>query len=113
MQSMLPLKLCVIVIVASSWVTATPAQMPAVRVSDVNTHSVKKYETFEIKLELSAVDIQNPYDPHDIDVCTPNSSHLQASPCGSMAFMTTTRVQTSGNSVFRPMGLALGPIRSS
>ncbi|MBC8217689.1 MAG: DUF5060 domain-containing protein [Planctomycetes bacterium] len=68
MKPMLLLKLCVIVIAASSWVAATPAQMPSVQVSGVNTDTVKKYEKFEINLELSDVEIRNPYDPHDIDL---------------------------------------------
>lgn len=41
---------------------------PSVRVSGVNGTSIKKYEKFEILLDLSGVNILNPYDPEDIDV---------------------------------------------
>lgn len=41
---------------------------PEVTISGVNTETVKKYEKFEIKLALKNVEIQNPYDPADIDV---------------------------------------------
>lgn len=68
MKPMLPLKLCVIVIAVSSWVATTPAQMPSMQVGDVNTDTVKKYEKFEMNLELSDVEIRKPYDPHDIDL---------------------------------------------
>jgi len=42
--------------------------IPSVKVTGVNTSTVKKYEKFEINLELYDVGIQNPYDPDDINV---------------------------------------------
>lgn len=68
MKPLFSRQLCVITIAASSCVNATLAQSPSVRVSQVNTDTVKKYEKFEIHLELSGVDIRNPYDPGDIDL---------------------------------------------
>jgi len=41
---------------------------PEIMISGVNTETVKKYEKFEVKLALKNVEIQNPYDPADIDV---------------------------------------------
>lgn len=41
---------------------------PQIVVSSVNTATVKKYEKFEMLLDLNNVDIDNPYDPEDIEV---------------------------------------------
>jgi hypothetical protein len=41
---------------------------PSVRVTKVNASEVKKYEKFEIELELAGVDVKNPFDPEDIDL---------------------------------------------
>ena len=41
---------------------------PAVKITGTNSLSVKKYEKFEVLLDLSNVEIENPYDPDDIDV---------------------------------------------
>jgi hypothetical protein len=41
---------------------------PEVAISGVNSAAVKKYEKFEVKLDLKNVEIKNPYDPADIDV---------------------------------------------
>lgn len=41
---------------------------PSVKVSVVNNSTIKKYEKFEINLNLKNVGIENPYDPKDIDV---------------------------------------------
>lgn len=41
---------------------------PLVRIMAVNTDQVKRYEKFEVRLELEQVEIENPYDPSDIDV---------------------------------------------
>ncbi len=48
--------------------TYIPGVNPLVKVSEVNTETVKKYEKFEMKLDLANVGIENPYDPADIDV---------------------------------------------
>jgi hypothetical protein len=68
MKPLLPLQLGAIAIAASFFATTTPAQMPTVQISKVNTDTVKKYEKFEITLELSGVEIRNPYDSDDIDL---------------------------------------------
>jgi hypothetical protein len=41
---------------------------PEVTISGINTGTVKKYEKFEVILQLKNVEIENPYDPADIDV---------------------------------------------
>ncbi len=41
---------------------------PGVAVSGVNSATIKKYEKFEVKLDLKNVKISNPYDPADIDL---------------------------------------------
>ncbi len=41
---------------------------PSVKIAGTNTSTVKKYEKFELRLELKNVGIENPYDPEDIDV---------------------------------------------
>lgn len=41
---------------------------PTVKITGTNTLRVKKYEKFEVLLDLSNVEIENPYDPDDIDV---------------------------------------------
>lgn len=48
--------------------TYTEGEIPSVSIEKINTNAVKKYEKFEIKLQLSHVGIHNPYDPEDIDV---------------------------------------------
>jgi len=41
---------------------------PVIKIRALNTDAVKKYEKFEVLLELEHVEIANPYDPSDIDV---------------------------------------------
>jgi hypothetical protein len=41
---------------------------PGITIAAVNTGTVKKYEKFEIWLDLENVDIENPYDPDEIDI---------------------------------------------
>ncbi|MFC2126612.1 DUF5060 domain-containing protein [Bacteroidota bacterium] len=41
---------------------------PSVKVISVNKSTVKKYEKFELNLDLESVNIHNPYDPEDIDI---------------------------------------------
>ena len=41
---------------------------PEITISGTNTERVKKYEKFEVMLDLKNVEIENPYDPADIDV---------------------------------------------
>jgi len=41
---------------------------PSVKITKTNTSTVKKYEKFEVLLDLKNVGIENPYDPDDIDV---------------------------------------------
>ena len=41
---------------------------PEVFISGVNTEKVKKYEKFEVTTQLKNVEIENPYDPADIDL---------------------------------------------
>jgi hypothetical protein len=45
-----------------------PHVNPGISVARVNTSTVGKYEKFEIWLDLSSVEIENPYDPNEIDV---------------------------------------------
>jgi hypothetical protein len=40
---------------------------PSVSVRKANIETVKKYEKFELLLDLKNVEIDNPYDPEDID----------------------------------------------
>ena len=51
---------------------------PEVTISSTNTSTVKKYEKFEANLVLKNAEIENPYDPADIDVYA-----LFSSPSGS------------------------------
>lgn len=48
--------------------TFTPGISPEVRITCTNADMVKKYEKFEVWLDLEHVGIENPYDPEDIDV---------------------------------------------
>lgn len=48
--------------------TFVPGVKPAVDISWINSKTVKKYEKFEIKLNLKNTGIENPYNPADIDV---------------------------------------------
>ena len=41
---------------------------PEVTISGMNSDIVKKYEKFEVIPELKNTEIENPYDPDDIDV---------------------------------------------
>jgi hypothetical protein len=41
---------------------------PTVQITSTNADRVKKYEKFEVLLDLSNVEIENPYDPADINV---------------------------------------------
>ncbi len=44
------------------------ANAPVITISGTNAATVKKYEKFEVSLNLENVGIENPYDPADIDV---------------------------------------------
>ena len=48
--------------------TYADGEIPSVSIKKINTTTVKKYEKFEIALNLRNVGIHNPYDPEDIDV---------------------------------------------
>lgn len=48
--------------------TFTPGILPVIRISSTNATTVKKYEKYEVELELENVGIENPYDPDDINV---------------------------------------------
>jgi hypothetical protein len=48
--------------------TFNPEKSPIIRITDMNATRVKKYEKFEVLLDLENVGIENPYDPEDIDV---------------------------------------------
>lgn len=48
--------------------TFVPGKMPVVKVTGTNSATIKKYEKFEVNLDLAYVGIENPYDPRDIDV---------------------------------------------
>ncbi len=48
--------------------TFMPGVKPQISVAGVNPSSIKKYEKFEIVVNLQNVGIENPYDPADIDV---------------------------------------------
>ncbi|MFW6290378.1 MAG: DUF5060 domain-containing protein [Mariniphaga sp.] len=45
-----------------------PAQNPGITISRVNTNTVKRYEKFEVWLELENVVYENPYDPEQVDL---------------------------------------------
>jgi hypothetical protein len=64
------LVLSLVVLSACSQKTKKYAQgvKPAVTISGLNTATVKKYEKFEVSLNLKNVKIENPYDPADIDI---------------------------------------------
>lgn len=42
--------------------------LPEISVSQTNTSTVKKYEKFEVNIELENVNYENPFDPEEIDV---------------------------------------------
>lgn len=44
------------------------ANAPVISISGTNGSTVKKYEKFEVSITLENVEIENPYDPEDIDV---------------------------------------------
>ncbi len=48
--------------------TYIPGESPKVKIAGTNTTRVKKYEKFEVLLDLDNVGIDNPYNPEDIDV---------------------------------------------
>ena len=48
--------------------TFEPGVLPVVRIGGTNTGMVKKYEKFEVLVNVENVGIENPYDPEDIDV---------------------------------------------
>jgi hypothetical protein len=48
--------------------TFIPGVKPSVSISAVNSGTVKKYEKFEIFLDLKNVGFENPYNPADIDI---------------------------------------------
>lgn len=48
--------------------TFIPGRLPEVQVAGTNTTTVKKYEKFEVWVDLDNVGIGNPYDPEDIDL---------------------------------------------
>ena len=47
---------------------ANSVTSPVVKITRTNARTVKKYEKFEVWIELDHVEIDNPYDPDDIDV---------------------------------------------
>lgn len=53
---------------ANSIGPTVPVINPGIHITAVNTSTVKKYEKLEIEVELSNVQIDNPFDPKDIDV---------------------------------------------
>lgn len=48
--------------------TFIPGRSPEVKITASSATTIKKYEKFELNLELENVGIENPYDPSDIDV---------------------------------------------
>jgi len=42
--------------------------VPEITVSKINNNKIKKYEKFEIRLEMQNVTYENPYDPEEIDL---------------------------------------------
>ncbi|MBN2775632.1 MAG: DUF5060 domain-containing protein [Prolixibacteraceae bacterium] len=48
--------------------TYLPGKSPEISVKSVNSTTVKKYEKFEVSIDLKNVGIENPFDPADIDV---------------------------------------------
>ncbi|HDR52890.1 MAG TPA: DUF5060 domain-containing protein, partial [Mariniphaga anaerophila] len=48
--------------------TAFQVTVPKVSVSKVNSTQVKKYEKFEIRIEIQNVAYENPFDPEEIDL---------------------------------------------
>ncbi|MFC2089599.1 DUF5060 domain-containing protein, partial [Bacteroidota bacterium] len=48
--------------------TYTPGKTPEIIARGSNASTIKKYEKFELYLDLNNVGIENPYDPDDIDV---------------------------------------------
>ena len=45
-----------------------PGRSPAIKITSTNATRVKKYEKFEVLLDVENAGIENPYDPEDIDV---------------------------------------------
>jgi len=48
--------------------TISPQKSPLIRITGTNYDTVKKYEKYEVLLDLENVEIENPYDPDDIDM---------------------------------------------
>ena len=48
--------------------TFMPGRSPAIKITSTNATRVKKYEKFEVLLDVENAGIENPYDPEDIDV---------------------------------------------
>jgi hypothetical protein len=56
------------ILLHSSGESFASANAPVIIISCTNATTVKKYEKFEVSLNLENVEIENPYDPADIDV---------------------------------------------
>jgi hypothetical protein len=52
----------------ASGISKTSLQVPVISISKVNTTTVKKYEKFELWLNLEHVKFDNPFDPEQVDV---------------------------------------------
>ena len=48
--------------------TLTQGVSPGIRITGTNAGQVGRYEKFEVWYDLERVEIENPYDPEDIDV---------------------------------------------
>ncbi len=53
---------------SASVIASVPDSEPGISVTRVNTTTVGRYEKFELWLDLHNVEIENPFDPADIDV---------------------------------------------
>ena len=57
-----------LILLVSSGDTFSQGKLPLIKVTGTNTNTVKKYEKFEVSLVLENVEVENPFDPEDIDV---------------------------------------------
>jgi hypothetical protein len=57
-----------LILLLSSGQSFASANAPVIIIAGTNGTTVKMYEKFEVSLALENVEIENPYDPADIDV---------------------------------------------
>lgn len=67
-SSFLLITICCFTLLGLHAAASDPVPVPGVKVVSVSSNKVPVYDKFEILLELKEVQVDNPYDPEDIDV---------------------------------------------